>query len=98
MTQGEIIHPVSGANFNNYWYTSILVPSSTSVTINGVTLPTTVGPIILPIGVANASQISGNVFLIGGKKFGATSGTTIGFWENPLSSDKGNSPGSFSIK
>jgi hypothetical protein len=58
-------------------------------------------PIIIPVGVSKSSSISstgGQAYLIGKKKFGATSGSTFGVWEEPLSNDPGNTKGSFSIK
>ena len=97
MIQGDVIHPVSGANFSNYWYVGVLIPASTTATINGIAVAPGAAPIILPVGISSVSQISGNVFLIGNKKFGSTSGTT-GFWENPLSNDPGNAKGTFSIR
>jgi len=98
MVAGDVIHSVSGSNFMDYYYYEILVPNGVVAIINGVTLPSMASPILLPVGISNASLISGSVFLIGRKKFGATSGTSIGTWENPLSNDPGNSVGTFSIK
>jgi hypothetical protein len=94
---GEIIHPLSGSNFNDYWYNSILIPNGVSTTINGTTLPTMNSTVILPIGISKQSDATGDIFLIGNKKFGATSGYT-GTWETPLSNDSGNAKGSYSIK
>lgn len=94
--EGEVIHTVAGADFNKYWYIGVYIPASQTATINGVAVGG--GPIIIPVGISSASQISGaGSFLIGKKKFGETSGTT-GFWENSLSNDTGNAKGSFSIK
>ena len=93
----EIIHPLSGSNFSNYWYTSILIPDGVTTTINGTSLPSMSSPIILPIGLGQQSDATGTIFLIGGKKFGATSGYT-GYWETQLSNDAGNAKGTYSIK
>jgi len=100
MIQGDVIHTVSGANFSNYWYVGVMVAAGATATINGTAVaPGVGGPITVPVGISSASQISasGDVYLIGRKKFGATSGTT-GFWENPLSNDTGNAKGTFSIR
>jgi hypothetical protein len=98
MVAGDVIHSVAGSNFRDYYYYEILIPNGVAATINGVVLPAMAAPITVPVGVSNAGLISGAVFLIGRKKFGATSGTSIGTWENPLSNDPGNSVGTFSIK
>jgi len=97
MISGDVIHPLSGSNFSNYWYNSILVPNGVTAVINGVTLPSMASAVILPIGLSRQADASGAIFLIGKKKFGATSGST-GFWENPLSNDAGNAIGTYSIK
>lgn len=94
---GDVIHPLSGSNFSNYWYNAVLIPNGVTATINGITLPSMASPIILPVGLASQSSASGAIFLIGNKKFGATSGYT-GYWENPLSNDAGNALGTYSIK
>ena len=93
----EIIHPLASSNFNDYWYDAILIPNGVAATINGTSLPAMGSALILPIGIAKQSDASGNIFLIGRKKFGATSGYT-GTWENPLSNDAGNALGTYSIK
>lgn len=93
----EIIHPLSGSNFSNYWYTSILIPDGVTTTINGTILPSMSAPIVLPVGLGTQSDATGGIFLIGHKKFGATSGYT-GNWEIPLSNDAGNAIGTYSIK
>ena len=101
MITGEVIHPITGANFSNYWYIGVLVPNGVTTTIDGTVLPSIAGPIIVPVGVGKSSSISstgGQAYLIGKKKFCATSGNTFGVWEEPLSSDPGNTKGSFSIK
>jgi hypothetical protein len=94
---GDIIHPLASSNFNDYWYTSILIPNGVAATINGTSLPSMTSAVILPIGLSKQSDATGSIFLIGRKKFGATSGYT-GTWENPLSNDNGNAKGSYSIK
>ena len=94
----DVIHPLSGANFSIYWYTNILIPNGVAATVNGTSIPSMASPVILPLGVANSTNTSGAIYLMGVKKFGTTSGTTIGYWENPLSSDPGNAHGTFSIK
>lgn len=94
---GQVIHPLSGSNFNNYWYNSILIPNGVATTINGTSLPAMSSTVILPVGLSKQSDASGAIFLIGIKKFGATSGYT-GTWENQLSNDPGNSLGTYSIK
>lgn len=101
MTTGNVIHPITGASFSNYFYNSILIPNGVTVTINGTTLPSMASPVVLPIGVGSPSSISstgGQAYLIGVKKFGTTSGNTFGYWETPLSDDPGNAKGTFSIK
>ena len=101
MTTGNVIHPITGASFSNYFYNSILIPNGVTVTLNGTTLPSMASPVVLPIGVGGPSSISstgGQAYLIGVKKFGATSGNTYGIWETPLSNDPGNTKGTFSIK
>jgi hypothetical protein len=97
MVTGEVIHAAATANYTSYDYHAILIPNGVVATINGVALPSMASPITIPVGISNSTLISGSVFLIGRKKFGATSGTT-GAWENPLSNDPGNSAGTFSIK
>jgi len=98
MVTGEVIHAVASANYTSYDYHAVLVPNGIAVTINDVILPAMAAPVIIPVGVSNGGLISGAAFLIGRKRFGATSGTSIGVWENPLSNDPGNSTGTFSIK
>lgn len=101
MITGDVIHPITGASFSNYYYNGVLIPNGVTVTLNSTILPSMAGPIILPVGVSGPSSISstgGDAYLIGVKKFGATSGNTFGFWEIPLSNDPGNSTGTFSIK
>lgn len=93
----DVIHSLSGSNFNNYWYDSILIPNGVAATINGISLPAMSAPIIIPVGLSKQSDATGSIFILGVKKFGATSGTT-GYWENPLSNDVGNAAGTYSIK
>ena len=39
MIAGDVIHPITGASFSNYYYNSILIPNGVTVTLNGITLP-----------------------------------------------------------
>lgn len=94
---GQIIHALGSANFTAYDYHQILIPNGVAATIYGTVLPSMGAPTILDLGISNSTQAAGSIFLIGRKKFGATSGTT-GTWENALSNDPGNSAGTYSIK
>lgn len=101
MITGDVIHPITGASFSNYYYNGVLIPNGVTVTLNSTILPSMAGPIIIPVGVSGPSSVSstgGDAYLIGVKKFGSTSGNTFGFWETPLSNDPGNTKGTFSIK
>lgn len=101
MITGDVVHPITGASFSNYSYIAVLIPNGVTVTLNGTSIPSMAGPIILPVGVGRSTSISstgGQAYLIGVKNFGVTSGNTFGFWEVPLSDDPGNTKGTFSIK
>lgn len=94
---GQIIHALASADFTAYDYHQILIPNGVAATIYGTVLPAMVAPTTLDLGISKASQATGNIFLIGRKKFGATDGTTAS-WENALSDDPGNTAGTYSIK
>jgi len=94
---GQIIHALGSANFTAYDYHQILIPNGVAATIYGTSLPSMASPTVLDLGISNSSQASGSIFLLGRKKFGATSGNTAS-WEDTLSTDSGNSVGTFSIK
>lgn len=98
MVTGEVIHAFGSADYIKYDYHAIFLPSGVGATIAGTVVPASASSSLLPIGISSGSGSSGSFFLIGRKRFGATSGNTIGAWENPLSNDPGNSTGTFSIK
>ena len=79
MITGEVIHSLTGSNFTNYYYNAILIPDGVVATINGTVLPVMTAPIIIPVGLSNQSSASGDVFLIGNKKFGATLVLTLSY-------------------
>jgi hypothetical protein len=63
-----IIHLLANADFTNYQYHEVYIPNGVVATLNGVTLPATVGDIILPIGINTTTGNSGAFFLIGKTK------------------------------
>ena len=98
MVTGEVIHPFASADYTKYYYHAVFLPSGVGATVNGTVIPASTSSTLLPVGISSAAGNAGSFFLIGRKKFGATSGNTIGAWENPLSDDPGNTAGTFSIK
>jgi hypothetical protein len=85
-----VLHTLGNTNFNDYVYYHILVQGE--ATIKGNTITTT-GPILIPVTISNASQISGAgvIGLIGKKKPEAFAGGPPG--QNGVNTD-----GTWSIK
>lgn len=102
MVAGEVIHSFSGTNFTDYYYYEVLIPNGVVAVINGVTMPTMVSPITIPVGISSLATVAGSgaIFLIGRKKPEAmnTLLVTTPFVPSGSTYNTGNSIGSYSIR
>ena len=87
---GDIIQPLSGTSFEDYYYFAVLIPNGVACSIYGAGLPSMAAPVTVNVGISNKSDVTGNVFLIGRKK--------PEYMADLLSNDPGNADGTYSIR